>query len=99
MPRNTLLSKVNEAAAAEFALKAHAFCDPSVATQLSDSETIRRQLSETVDLTEAPEDAVCSLIIDLIHYCDREGIDWDQDVLRRAIEQYHFELVGGGTTA
>jgi hypothetical protein len=99
MPRNTLLTNVNEAAAAEFALRAHAFCDPAVATQVSDSETIRRQLSEAVDLTEAPEDAVCSLIIDLMYYCDREGIDWDQDVLQRAIEQHHLELVGGGATA
>ena len=92
------MTKVEEVAAAEFALKAHAFCDPAIAAQSLDSEKILRQLSEAVDLTEAPEDAVCGLVIDLMHYCDREGIDWDQEVLRRAIEQYQLELHGRGAT-
>lgn len=99
MSRNTPLTMIDEAAAAEFALKAHAFCDPAVATQVSDSETILRQLSEAVDLTEAPEDAVCSLVLDLMHYCDREGIDWNHDVFRRAIEQYQIDLLRGNATA
>lgn len=88
MPRNTPLTMIDEAAAAEFALKAHAFCDPAVATQVSDSETILRQLCEAVDLTEAPEDAVCSLVLDLMDYCAREKIDWDADVLSRVTSHH-----------
>ena len=55
---------------------------------------IRRQGSElmpvvsVVNLTEAPEDAVCSLVIDLMHYCDREGIDWPNDIVARAHERF-----------
>ncbi len=45
-----------------------------------------RQMTDMVNLTEAPEDAVCSLVIDLLQYCEREKIDWTQDVMSRARE-------------
>jgi hypothetical protein len=45
-----------------------------------------------VDLTEAPEDAVCCLVIDLLHYCDREGIDFERDVLARARGSYRIDI-------
>ena len=41
-----------------------------------------------VHLTEAPEDAVCSLITDLLQYCEREKIDWTQGVMSRAWQQF-----------
>ena len=44
-----------------------------------------------VDLTEAPEDAVCSLVIDLLQYCEREKIDWTQDVMLRAWEHFRSD--------
>jgi hypothetical protein len=46
-----------------------------------------RHVTAAVDLTEAPEDAVCSLVIDLLHYCQREKIDWQRDVIARAAER------------
>jgi hypothetical protein len=48
-------------------------------------EAILRGLSLAVNLTEAPEDAVCSLIIDLMRYCEQEKIDWTEDVMSRAL--------------
>jgi hypothetical protein len=42
------------------------------------------QIDRAVSLTEAPEDAVCSLVIDLMRYCGRNGIDWQNDVIGRA---------------
>ena len=44
-----------------------------------------------VHLTEAPEDAVCSLITDLLQYCEREKIDWTQDVMSRAWQHFRDE--------
>jgi hypothetical protein len=45
-------------------------------------------ISSAVDLTEAPEDALCSLIVDLMRYSARENIDWDGDVSSRALERF-----------
>ena len=42
-----------------------------------------QQIADMVDLTEAPEDAICSLITDLLQYCEREKIDWTQEVMSR----------------
>ena len=44
-----------------------------------------------VDLTEAPEDAVSSLVIDLLQYCQREKIDWTREVMSRAWERFGAE--------
>jgi len=49
------------------------------------------QIADLVDLTEAPEDAVCSLVTDLLHYCEREKIDWTQEVLARAWKDFRSE--------
>ena len=46
-----------------------------------------KEIADMVDLTEAPEDAVCSLVNDLLQYCEREKIDWTQEVMARAWEQ------------
>ena len=74
-----------EAAAAELALKAHALAfDPVMLAELPDGDRTMQEIAETVDLTEAPEDAVASLVIDLMQYCEREKIDWKQDVMSRA---------------
>ena len=51
----------------------------------------RTQTCFLVDLTEAPEDAVCSLVTDLLHYCEREKIDWTQEVLARAWKDFRSE--------
>ena len=50
-----------------------------------------QELADAVDLTEAPEDAVCSLVIDLLQFCEREKIDWNEDVIRRAWEHFRNE--------
>lgn len=73
------------AEAAEFALKAHSIeSDPEILEQLGEGDRMMREMAESVDLTEGPEDAVCSLVIDLMHYCQREEIDWTRDVISRA---------------
>ena len=46
---------------------------------------------DMVDLTEAPEDAVSSLVTDLLQYCEREKIDWTQEVMSRAWEGFRSE--------
>src|SRR5436305_8432901 len=51
---------------------------------MTQGDSTMREIADMVDLTEAPEDAVCSLITDLLQYCEREKIDWTQDVMSRA---------------
>ncbi len=78
------------AAAAELALKAHVLAfDPDLLADLPDGPGVINQIAEAVNLAEAPEDAVCGLVIDLMHYCEREKIDWTEDVIIRA--QQHFQ--------
>jgi hypothetical protein len=75
------------AAAAELALKAHVLrSNPEILAEVTEGDRMMRQMRDRVDLTEAPEDAVCSLVIDLLQYCEREKIDWTQDVMSRAWE-------------
>jgi hypothetical protein len=76
----------NEAVtAAELALKAHVIAfDPELLAGMTDGDRTMQEIAEAVDLTEAPQDAVCSLVIDLMQYCEREKIDWTQDVMFRA---------------
>ena len=77
------------AAAAEFALKAYTIeSDPEA---FGVKPTAIRQIAESVDLTEASEDAVCSLVIDLMHYCERAEIDWGVDVVARAHDRFFSE--------
>lgn len=84
MPRNQFI-KNEAAAAAELALKAHVIAfDSEMMAEITDGDRTIQEIAEAVDLTEAPEDAVCSLIIDLMRYCEREKIDWTQDVMLRA---------------
>jgi len=77
-----------EAAAGEIALKTHVLCDPEMLDDSDERNAMRRSIADSVDLTEAPEDAVCSLVIDLMHYCDRERIDWSGDVISRARDRF-----------
>ncbi len=48
------------AAAAEFALKAYSV--ESAPSEFDLEDSLIKQIAESVDLTEAPEDAVCSLV-------------------------------------
>ena len=81
------LSKQEGAAAAELALKAHVLgSNPEILVEMTEGDRMMREITDTVDLTEAPEDALCSLVIDLLQYCEREEIDWTQDVMSRACE-------------
>lgn len=50
-----------------------------------------QEIVDMVDLTEAPEDAVASLVTDLLQYCEREKIDWTQEVMPRAWEHFRSE--------
>ncbi len=78
-----------EVAAAELALKAYTMQSGSVTAERSrEKARIIQEIAGAVDLTEAPEDAVCSLVIDLMHYCKQEGIDWRDDVVSRARRRF-----------
>jgi hypothetical protein len=85
-------TKNEAAAAAELALKAHVLAfDPEMIAEITDGDRTMLEIAEAVDLTQAPEDAVCSLVIDLLQYCEREKIDWTQDVMQRAREHLRRE--------
>lgn len=83
--------RVNDAAA-ELALKVHVLAsNPRILSEIAKGDRMMREITDMVDLTEAPEDAVCSLVIDLLRYCDREKIDWTQDIMLRARERFRGE--------
>ena len=80
------------AAAAELALKAYVLAsDPEILADMAEGDRMMREIADMVDLTEAPEDAVCSLVIDLLQYCEREKIEWTQEVMSRAWEHLRGE--------
>jgi hypothetical protein len=82
-------TKNEAAAAAELALKAHVLAfDREMIAEMTDGGRTMQEIADAVDLTEAPEDAVCSLVIDLMQYCEREKIAWTQDVMSRARERF-----------
>ena len=94
LPR--VLVNLKDVAAAELALKAHVLTSaPEVQAQITDGEVLMQEILESVNLTEAPEDAVCSLVIDLLQYCEREKINWTQDVMARASEHFRGERTCG----
>jgi hypothetical protein len=79
-------------AAAELALKAHVLGSSSeILAEMTGGDRTMQEIAAMIDLTEAPEDAVCGLVIDLLQYCEREGIDWTQDVMSRAREHFRSE--------
>lgn len=83
-----------DAAAAELALKAHVLAsDPKVLAEMTDGDRTVEEIADAVNLTEAPEDAVCGLVIDLLQYCEREKIDWNQDVMSRARQHLRSQRV------
>ena len=85
-------SPTEEVAAAELALKAHILrSNPEILAEMSERDRTMQEIADMVDLTEAPEDAVCSLVIDLLQYCEREKIDWTQDVMLRAWEHFRSD--------
>jgi len=86
------LSNKEGAAAGELALKAHVLgCNPQILAEMTEGDRMMQEIADMVDLTEAPEDAVCSLVIDLLQYCKQEKIDWTQDVMSRAWERFRSE--------
>jgi hypothetical protein len=91
--RSQISSKGEDgASAAELALKAHALVsDPEILAEMTEGDRMMQEIVATVDLTEAPEDAVCSLVVDLLQYCKREKIDWAQDVISRAWKHFHSD--------
>jgi hypothetical protein len=99
MPRTdfSIRTKTNSknqhgAEAAELALKAHVLAsDPEILAELVDGDSMMQGIADTVNLTEAPGDAVCSLVVDLLEYCDREKIGWTEDVMSRAWERFRRE--------
>jgi hypothetical protein len=85
-------SNKEAAAAAELALKAHILrSNPEILAEMSERDRIMQEIGDMVDLTKAPEDAVSSLVIDLLQYCQREKIDWTQEVMSRAWERFGAE--------
>jgi hypothetical protein len=84
--------KEDGAAAAELALKAHVLrSNPEILAEMAEGDRMMQEIAATVDLTEAPEDAVCSLVTDLLQYCEREKIDWTQDVMSRSWDHFRRE--------
>lgn len=80
------------AAAAELALKAHVLrSNPEILAEVTEGDRMMREMTDRVDMTEAPEDAVCSLVMDLLRYCEREKIDWTQEAMSRAWERFRSE--------
>jgi hypothetical protein len=76
-------------AAAELAVKAHVLAlDPEILSEMIEGNRLMREIGDMVNLTEAPEGAVCSLVIDLMEYCEHEKIDWTTDVMSRAWERF-----------
>ena len=65
--------------------------DPEVLAEMAEGDRVMREIADAVNLTEAPEDAVCSLVIELMHYCDREKIDWNSEVMDRVWEHFGHE--------
>jgi hypothetical protein len=58
------LTNKQRAAAAEVALKAHVLkANPGMLSELPDGRSSMEDLTELVNLTEAPEDAVCDLVM------------------------------------
>jgi hypothetical protein len=91
MPRNQFSIK-QDFAAAELALKAHVLAsDPEMLAHMTDGDRVMEEIADLVNLTEMPEDAVCSLVTDLLQYCEREKIDWNQDVMSRARQHLRRE--------
>jgi hypothetical protein len=91
---------VDCAAAAELALKAHVLITtPELFSDPRDRELMLKQIDEAVDMTESPEDAVCSLVMDLLNYCQREKIDWTNDVVARARERLQEDADAVGILA
>jgi hypothetical protein len=83
-------------AAAELAVKAHVLAsDPEILSEMIEGDRLMREIGDAVNLTEAPEDAVCSLVIDLMQYCEHEKIDWTVDVMSRAWERFRGQRVAG----
>jgi hypothetical protein len=83
-----------DVAAAELALKVHGLAsDPEMLAEMTDGGAAIREIADVVNLTEAPEDAVCSLVTDLLLYCEREKIDWTQDVMSRARKHVYSSKV------
>ena len=80
------------AAAAELALKAHVLAsNPDILAEMTQGDRMMQEIADMIDLTEAPEDAVCSLITDLLQYCERRKIDWNQEVMSRAWEHFRSD--------
>jgi len=80
------------AAAAVLAIKAHVIAStPEILGEIDEGPRIMQKIAQSVDLTEAPEDAVCSLVLELMHYCDREKIHWNAEVVSRAWENFRSE--------
>lgn len=85
-----------EFAAAELALKAHAFAsNPSISAETQDGDRAIAKISDSVNLTEAREDAICSLVLDLMHYCEREKIDWTEEIMSVAMQRMDDESTVG----
>jgi len=92
MRKTPVATNKEDVAAAELALKAHVLAsDPVILADMTDGDGTMREIADTINLTEAPEDAVCGLVIDLLQYCEREKIDWTQDVMSRAWEHFRSE--------
>lgn len=80
------------AAAAEVAVKAHVLkSNLGMLAELPGGRRSMENLADLVNLTEAPEDAVCDLVTNLIHYCHREKIDWTDEIVRRALNHFRCE--------
>ncbi len=83
---------LDRATAAELALKAHILVkNPELGEETIEGAGLLQEITGSISLTEAPEDAVCTLVLDLMHYCEREQIDWAQEIISRASKRFGAE--------
>lgn len=83
--------------AAELAMKMHVLALSSdIGAGIVDFDAVAAAVGAAVNLTEAPEDALATLIIDLMQYCEREGIDWEKEVMLAARKHYRQGRGGAG---
>ncbi len=89
MPKSPIAMENPLPSAIELTLKTHVLTsDSEILAEMPHGNEAMLRIANMVNLTEAPEDAICGLVIDLLQYCEREKIDWTQDVMSRALERF-----------
>jgi hypothetical protein len=68
---------------AELALKASFTCNSDILAEIAGAQQVMDEIQKSISPTKAPEEAVCSLVMDLRRYCEERKIDWNEEVKSR----------------